>query len=103
MRGIDPLNYMLGIAAKLRKHEASAGASAAYHATQNELAELDVHPRWRDEAPDSGTPDEYLIRLARAAGVHATQDHFSGGLRCRLTRDADDEDTIAWPGRRAHK
>ena len=29
MRGIDPLNYMLGIAAKLRKHEASAGASAA--------------------------------------------------------------------------
>lgn len=40
---------------------------------------------------------EHLIRHARSVGIHASYEVVTGGLRCRLTRDAADEATITWP------
>ncbi len=65
-------------------------------ASRHELAELFVGPHWRDEAT---TLIEYYIRYARAVGIHASEDVVSGGLRCWLTIDADDEQSITWPGK----
>ena len=71
--------------------------------SEQRLMDLDWPPHWREEAPDSGTREEYLIRYARSAGVHATADALRGGLLCRLTKDAKDEAAITWPGKPMHK
>ena len=96
----DILQFFAWTAARLRQHEKEHGKDAAIKYSQTRLMDLDWHPHWRDEAPDSGTREEFLIRYARAAGVHATADAFMGGLRCRLTKNADDEATITWPGKK---
>lgn len=101
MRGINPLSYMHGIAVQLRAHERRVGGgTSARWIPREEVQQLELHPRWRDEAPDSGTIAEYLIRMGRAVGLHVSEDFGSGDLRCRLTRDAEDEATIAWSGQR---
>lgn len=101
MRRISPLEYMNEIAVQLRAHERSVGGGTSTRwIPREEMQQLELHPRWRDEAPDSGTMAEYLIRIGRAVGLHVSEDYGSGDLRCRLTRDDDDEATIMWPGQR---
>lgn len=101
MRGIDPFRYLRGIVVELRDHERQVGGGTNLRwIPRAEMQQLELHPRWREEAPDSGTIAEYLIRMGRAVGLHITDVVESGDLRCRLTRNADDEATIVWPGKR---
>jgi hypothetical protein len=54
-------------------------------------------PHWQDEA---STIQEWFIRYARAYGIHARYDEFKDRYTVRLTKDAADEATITWPGKR---
>jgi hypothetical protein len=80
MRGVNPTSYMHGVQTKLWTMEKKTGKPAAYRSSHAEMQQLEMHPRWRDEAPDSGTAEEYFIRLARAFGLYAEADPMSGGL-----------------------
>ena len=95
---MDVLHHMIKLQHWLHSHERATGKPAAYWSTQQELSLLYLHPRWREEAPDSGTFTEYAIRIARAVGLHASDDGM-GGLHIRRTTGPIDEETITWPGR----
>lgn len=57
---------------------------------------LDVLPPfWRE---DADSVPEWFIKYCRACGMHATADGWH--YKVRLTRDAEDEATITWPGER---
>lgn len=98
----DPLQFFAIAARRLRDHAEKHGdAAVQWRVSDLWKDQLSIHPRWKEEAPDSGTAEEYLIRVARAVGVNARYDPLTDILRCRLTENADDEAAIMWPGKRS--
>lgn len=93
-------DFMQLMSNNLWRHEQETGKPASYRAVADELRVIELHPRWREEAPDSGTTEEYFIRMARAFGLHASPDPMSGGLFFRRTTGVIDEAKITWPGKR---
>lgn len=55
-------------------------------------------PYWREDATDSETAEEWFIRLCRGFGLHATYDGFQRKFKVQITRDAEHEASITWPG-----
>jgi hypothetical protein len=51
----DILQFFAWTAVRLRRHEKEIGKDAAVKYSDDQLMDLDWHPRWRNEAPDSGT------------------------------------------------
>lgn len=98
----DILAFMHWVAIKLRRAEREKGA---YRGTElvkfdkTHLQDLWWPPNWVREARDSCTRQEYLIRYARAVGLHAFF-NTKEQMCCRLTRDRADEAAITWPGKR---
>ena len=84
------MNYLRQVKGRVRESD-----NRGWLSTMPILADMLPH-YWREEAENQ---PEWWIRTGRSIGLHGSFDPLADSIGWRLTRDADDEATITWPGK----